>query len=325
MRFPDLLPDLQPWAAKVRGALTPNQELAKISWFRVGGPAQLYFQPADEDDLAFFLKNLPETIRVTVIGSGSNLLIRDGGIEGVVIRLPAKGFGEIAVFDGTKLRVGAGLPDVKLATAAANAGIDGLSFYRGIPGAIGGALYMNAGCYGTETNARVLELRGVTRAGAVVTLSNAEMGYTYRKSNGPKGVIFTAAVYEGVPGDRDEILARMRKITEMREATQPTRGRTGGSTFKNPEGHSAWKLIDEAGCRGLRIGDAQVSELHTNFLLNLDAASAHDIETLGETVRKRVREHCGISLSWEIRRMGHFVPGKDVREFLDGGIFAGAG
>ncbi|MCD7060134.1 UDP-N-acetylmuramate dehydrogenase [Pelagibacterium xiamenense] len=324
MSFPDLLPELGPWISEVRGSLTPNQELAKVSWFRVGGPAQLYFQPADEDDLVFFLKNLPQEIRVTVIGSGSNLLIRDGGIDGVVIRLPSKGFGEIEVFEGTRLRVGAGLPDVKVATAAAQAGIDGLSFYRGIPGAIGGALYMNAGCYGTETNERVVELRGVTRQGEVVTLTNAEMGYKYRKSNGPSGVIFTSAVYEGVPGDKDTILARMREITEKREASQPTRGRTGGSTFKNPEGHSAWKLVDEAGCRGLRIGDAQVSELHTNFLLNLDGASAHDIETLGETVRKRVRETSGISLSWEIRRMGYFSPGKEVREFLDGEVFQGA-
>src|SRR5690606_40222289 len=171
---------------------------------------------------------------------------------------------------------------------------------------------------------RVVSLRGVNRAGEIVELSNADMGYQYRKSNGPEGVIFTSAVFEGLPGDREEILAKMRDITDRRESTQPTNTRTGGSTFKNPEGHSAWKLVDEAGCRGLRIGDAQVSEMHTNFLVNLDAATAIDIETLGETVRKRVRETHGIDLVWEIRRMGHFAPGRQVREFLDGEIFAGA-
>lgn len=324
MSYRDLIPDLQPWIAEVRGRLVPNQQLSEVTWFRAGGPAQLFFQPADEADLAFFLKNLSQDIRVTVIGLGSNLLIRDGGLDGVVIRLAAKGFGAVEVLADYRLRAGAALPDTRLAAAAAEAGIDGPAFYRGIPGGIGGALYMNAGCYGTETRNRVVELRGVTRGGQIVTLSNAEMGYAYRKSNGPRGVVFTSAVYQGFAGEPEAILERMREITETRESSQPTKARTGGSTFKNPEGHSSWKLIDEAGCRGLTIGDAQVSEKHCNFLLNLENASAHDIETLGETVRNRVRAQSGIELRWEIRRMGHFLPGQEVREFLDGDVFTGA-
>lgn len=324
MTFPDLLPQFAGWIGDVRGKLIANHPLAKVSWFRVGGPAQLYFEPADEADLVLFLKNLPAEISVLTIGLGSNLLIRDGGVDGVVIKLPAKAFGRVDVLADNRISVGAGLPDVKLATAAANAGIDGMEFYRGIPGAIGGALYMNAGCYGTETHQRVVYLRGVTREGEIIELSNADMDYRYRKSNGPKGVIFTSATFEGLPGDRDEILTKMRDITDRRESTQPTNTRTGGSTFKNPEGHSAWKLVDEAGCRGLRIGDAQVSEMHTNFLINLDAATAHDIELLGETVRNKVRDKHGLELSWEIRRIGHFEPGKQVRQFLDGDVFAGA-
>ena len=321
--WPDLIPTLRPWIEAVRGKLVPNQMLSEITWFRVGGPAQLLFQPADEADLAFFLKHLPRDIRVTVIGLGSNLLIRDGGLDGVVIRLSAKGFGEIEVLDGHRLRVGTALPDVKVATAAAEAGIDGLAFYRGIPGGIGGALYMNAGCYGTETRERVAELRGVTREGEIITLSNADMGYLYRKSNGPRGVVYTQAVYQGFAGERDSILERMREITEKREASQPTRSRTGGSTFKNPDGHSSWKLIDAAGCRGLTFGHAQMSELHANFLLNLGDADAFEVETLGEMVRQKVRDTQGIRLSWEIRRMGHFVPGRGVREVMDGEPFTG--
>ncbi|MHB1109246.1 MAG: UDP-N-acetylmuramate dehydrogenase [Devosia sp.] len=324
MTYPDLIPELQPWIAEVRGRLIPNQPLSEITWFRVGGPAQLFFQPADEQDLAFFFKNLPKEIKVTVIGLGSNLLIRDGGLDGVVIRLSAKGFGNVEVLNNHRLRVGTALPDVKVATAAAEAGIDGLTFYRGIPGGIGGALYMNAGCYGAETRERMVELRAVTRDGEVVTLSNADMDYRYRKSNGPRGAVFTSAVYEGFPGRPEEILSRMREITEKRESSQPTKAKTGGSTFKNPEGHSSWKLIDEAGCRGLVVGGAQVSEMHCNFLLNLGEATSLDIETLGETVRNRVRARHGVELKWEIRRMGHFAPGREVREFLDGDVFVGA-
>ena len=323
MSYPDLIPQLQPWISEVRGRLVPNQLLSEVTWFRVGGPAQLFFMPADEEDLAFFLKHLPAEIRTTTIGLGSNLLIRDGGLDGVVIRLSGRAFGQVEVLDDHKIRVGTSLPDVKVATAAAEAGIDGLTFYRGIPGGIGGALYMNAGCYGTETRDRMVELRAVTREGEIITLSNADMAYRYRKSNGPRGAVFTSAVYQGFAGDRDEILERMREITDRRESSQPTKAKTGGSTFKNPEGHSSWKLVDAAGCRGLRVGGAQMSELHANFLLNVDNATAHDIETLGETVRNRVRANSGIELNWEIRRMGHFLPGQEVREFLDGAVFTG--
>jgi UDP-N-acetylmuramate dehydrogenase len=283
----------------------------------------MVYQPADEADLAFFLKNLPKDIRATVIGLGSNLLIRDGGLDGVVIRLSAKGFGNIEVLDGHRIRVGTALPDVKVATAAAEAGIDGLTFYRGIPGGIGGALYMNAGCYGTETRERMVELRAVSRDGEIATLTNADMGYLYRKSNGPRGAVFTSATYQGFPGDKDDILNRMREITEKRESSQPTKAKTGGSTFKNPEGHSSWRLIDAAGGRGLTFGGAQMSELHANFLLNLGEADAFEVETLGEMVREKVRAKHGIELKWEIRRMGHFVPGREVREFMDGEPFTG--
>lgn len=323
MTYPDLLPQFADWIDGVRGRLRPNQMLSEISWFRVGGPAQLFFQPADEADLQFFLKHLPQGIKVTVIGLASNLLIRDGGLDGVVIRLSVKGFGGTEVLDDHRLRVGTALPDVKVATAAAEAGIDGLTFYRGIPGGIGGALYMNAGCYGTETRDRMVELRGVTRDGEILTLSNADMDYHYRKSNGPRGMIFTSAIYQGFAGDADDIRARMKEITETREGSQPTKSRTGGSTFKNPDGQSSWKLIDAAGCRGLTVGGAQVSEKHCNFLLNTGAATALDIETLGETVRQRVRADSGISLRWEIRRMGHFLPDQNVKQFLDGDVFTG--
>lgn len=322
--FADLVPELGAWVTEVRGRLVPNQRLADITWFRVGGPAQLFFQPADEEDLALFLSHLDPSVAVTVIGLGSNLLVRDGGIEGVVIRLSARGFGAVEPIDKDRVRVGTAVPDVKLATAAAEAGIDGLSFYRGIPGGIGGALYMNAGCYGTETRERMVELRAVTRDGEIVTLTNTDMDYSYRHSGGPRGAIFTQAVYQGMPGDPEAIRARMKQITETRESSQPTKSRTGGSTFKNPQGQSAWKLIEAAGCRGLQIGNAQVSEKHCNFLINLGEASAHDIETVGETVRARVRENSGVALDWEIRRMGRFEPGREVREFLDGDVFTGA-
>ncbi len=319
----DILADLGDWVNEVRGRLIPNQPLKDITWFRVGGIVPLLFQPADEADLQFFLKNLDKDIKVTVMGLGSNLLIRDGGIKGVLIKLSARGFGKIEVLDNHCLKVGAANPDVRVAKAAAEAGIDGLTFYRGIPGGIGGALYMNAGCYGTETRDRMVELRGVTRNGEIITISNEDMDYKYRKSNAPEGVIFTSAIYQGFSGDAQDIKSRMEKITDRREDSQPVKSRTGGSTFKNPDGHSSWKLIDEAGCRGLQIGGAQVSELHCNFLLNLGEASAYDIELLGETVRHRVRENSGIKLKWEIRRMGSFIEGEEIKEFLDGDIFTG--
>jgi UDP-N-acetylmuramate dehydrogenase len=304
MTFPDLGADIAARMPELRGKLSANEPLAPYTWFRVGGPAQLFFMPADEADLAYFLARLPKEIPVVVIGLGSNLIVRDGGVAGVVIRLSAKGFGEIAVEDGCRLRVGAAAPDVKAARAAAEAGIDGLTFYRGIPGAIGGALRMNAGAHGGETKDALIEARGVDREGNIRIFANADMGYSYRHCAAPEDVIFTQALFQGRPGDPQAILAEMDRITQAREASQPIREKTGGSTFKNPEGHKAWQLIDAAGCRGLVVGDAQVSEMHCNFLINRGQATAADIETLGETVRRRVRETNGVDLHWEIKRIG---------------------
>jgi UDP-N-acetylmuramate dehydrogenase len=323
-QWPDLIPGLGSWVSEVRGPLIPNQSLAEMTTLRVGGPAQLFFRPVDEQDLAFFLKNLRTDIKVTVVGLGSNLLIRDGGLDGVVIRLPAKGFGAIDILDGHRVRAGAAVPDVKVASASAEAGIDGLWFYRGIPGGIGGALYMNAGCYGTETRARMVELRAVTRQGEIVTLSNADMGYLYRKSNGPRGAVFVSGTYQGFAGEPEKILTEMRTVTERRESSQPTKAKTAGSTFKNPEGHSSWKLIDEAGGRGFTFGRAQMSEMHSNFLINMGDADAYEVETVGEAIRQKVRDKHGLVLRWEVRRMGHFIAGREVREFLDGDVFTGA-
>lgn len=304
MTFRDLTPVIAPLMPELRGKLSANEPLAPYTWFRVGGPAQLLFMPADEADLAYFLSRLPSDIPVTVIGLGSNLIVRDGGVAGVVIRLSAKGFGEIVVEENYRLRVGAAVPDVKAARAAADAGIDGLAFYRGIPGAIGGALRMNAGAHGGETKDTLIEARGVDRAGNIRIFSNADMGYSYRHCSAPADVIFTQALFQGRPGDSAAILAEMDRITQAREASQPIKEKTGGSTFKNPEGHKAWQLIDAAGCRGLIVGDAQVSEMHCNFLINRGAAAAADIENLGETVRARVLETSGVELHWEIKRLG---------------------
>lgn len=304
MSFPDLSGEIARLAPQLRGRVSANEPLAPYTWFRVGGPAQILFMPADEADLAYFLAHLPREIPVTVIGLGSNLIVRDGGVAGVVIRLSAKGFGEVAVEDGHRLRVGAAVPDVKAARAAADAGIDGLAFYRGIPGGIGGALRMNAGAHGGETKDTLIEARGVDRDGALRVFSNADMGYSYRHCSAPETVIFTQALFQGRPGDPAVISAEMDRITAAREASQPIREKTGGSTFKNPEGGKAWQLIDAAGCRGLVVGDAQVSEMHCNFLINRGAATAADIENLGETVRRRVRETSGFDLHWEIRRIG---------------------
>jgi len=304
MSFPDLSGEIARLAPELRGRISANEPLAPFTWFRVGGPAQILFLPADEADLAYFLSRLPRDVPVTAIGLGSNLIVRDGGVAGVVIRLTAKGFGAIAVEDGHRLRVGAAAPDVKAARAAADAGIDGLAFFRGIPGAIGGALRMNAGAHGGETKDTLIEARGVDRDGTLRVFSNADMGYSYRHCSAPDSVIFTQALFQGRPGDPAAILAEMDRITAAREAAQPIREKTGGSTFKNPEGGKAWRLIDAAGCRGLVVGDAQVSEMHCNFLINRGAATAADIENLGETVRRRVRETSGYDLHWEIRRIG---------------------
>ena len=292
----NVIPDL-------RGRLLANELLAPLTWFRVGGPAQVLFMPEDETDLANFLANLLLEIPVTVVGLGSNLIVRDGGVPGVVVRL-GRGFSHVSVEEGYRIRSGAAVPDVKVARAAQEASISGLSFYRGIPGAIGGALRMNGGAYGRETKDVLLEAKGVDRSGNIRVYTNADMGYSYRHCGVADDVIFTEALFAGSPGDAATIAVEMDKITESREATQPIKSRTGGSTFKNPPGHKAWQLIDAANCRGLRIGDAQVSELHCNFLLNLGNATAQDIETLGETVRRRVMDTSGVQLEWEIRRIG---------------------
>ncbi|MEX0590174.1 MAG: UDP-N-acetylmuramate dehydrogenase [Xanthobacteraceae bacterium] len=286
----------------LRGRLIANQPMADITWFRVGGPAQAMFSPADEDDLVYFLAHLPAEIPVTVVGVGSNLLVRDGGIEGVVVRL-ARGFNETKI-EGDLIRAGAAVPDVRLAQAAADAGLSGLAFYRGVPGSVGGALRMNAGAYNRETKDVLVEARAVDRKGKVYVLSNADFGFSYRHTKAPMDFIFAQAIFRGEPGDKAAIKAEMDKITEAREATQPIKTRTGGSTFKNPSGKKAWQLIDAAGCRVLAVGDAQVSELHCNFLINRGNASAADIEALGEEVRRRVKENSGVELEWEIVRVG---------------------
>jgi UDP-N-acetylmuramate dehydrogenase len=288
---------------QLRGRLLPNQSLAELTWFRVGGPAQVLFMPEDEGDLAYFLEHLSADIPVTVIGLGSNLIVRDGGVPGVVIRL-GRGFSEVKVEADSRIRSGTAVPDVKVSRAAQEAGLAGLAFLRGIPGAVGGALRMNGGAYGRETKDALIEARGVDRQGRVHVFTNADMHYTYRHCGAPDDIIFTEALFQGSPGDPAAIAAEMDKITESREATQPIKSRTGGSTFKNPPGHKAWQLIDAAGCRGLKVGDAQVSEMHCNFLINLGGATAADIETLGETVRRRVKEMSGVELDWEIKRIG---------------------
>jgi UDP-N-acetylmuramate dehydrogenase len=303
MTFPDILPDLKAQAPKLRGRLLPNQPLAELTWFRVGGPAQVLFMPEDEEDLAYLFARLPSEIPATVVGLGSNLIVRDGGVPGVVIRL-GRGFNEIKVEDAARLRVGAAVPDVKVARAAQEAGVAGLSFLRGIPGAIGGALRMNGGAYGGETKDALIEARAVDRRGRLHVLKNGDLGFGYRHCGAPDDFVFTQALFEGRLGDSDIIAAEMNKITESREATQPIKSRTGGSTFKNPPGQKAWQLIDAAGCRGLMVGGAQVSELHCNFLINRGNASAADIENLGEEVRRRVKDNSGVTLDWEIKRIG---------------------
>ena len=303
MSFPDLLPDLAPGLRGLRGRLAANQSLADITWFRVGGPAQALFVPADAPDLAYFLANIAAELPITVIGLGSNLLVRDGGVPGIVIRL-GRGFAQIAVEPGDRIR------------AAADAGIAGLAFYRGIPGSICGALRMNAGAHGRETKDALVEAQAVDRSGSLHRLPLPDMSMTYRHSGVPGDWIFTEALYQGTPGEQAAILKEMSEVADYREANQPIKERTGGSTFKNPHGDSAWKLIDAAGCRGLRIGGAQVSQMHCNFLINDRSASAEDIERLGETVRARVRDASGHRLQWEIIRIGVPLDGRPTGEEL---------
>jgi UDP-N-acetylmuramate dehydrogenase len=303
MSFPAIVADLRASMPQLRGRLLESQPLAELTWFRVGGAAQALFMPDDEDDLAYFLEWLPAAVPVTVIGLGSNLIVRDGGVPGVVVRL-GRGFAEVMIEPHERIRAGAAVPDVKVARAAHEAAISGLAFLRGIPGAIGGALRMNGGAYGRETKDVLVEARGVDRRGSIHVLANADMRYSYRHCGAPQDIIFTQALFQGARGDAERIGAEMDAITQSREATQPIKSRTGGSTFKNPPGQKAWQLIDAAGCRGLKVGNAQVSELHCNFLINLGGATAADIEDLGETVRRRVRENSGVDLEWEIKRIG---------------------
>ncbi len=286
----------------VRGTYTPDAALKDLVWFRAGGPAEILFRPADADDLATFLYAKPADVRVSVIGVGSNLLVRDGGIPGVVVRLPAT-FGKVAV-DGARITAGAAALDANVARIAADAGIAGLEFLRGIPGTVGGALRMNAGCYGREIKDIFVEASAIDGRGSKTTLNPSDMNFAYRKAQVPDDLIFVSAVFEGTRDEPDAIRARMNKLVEDREASQPVKTRTGGSTFKNPPGNKAWQLIDAAGCRGLMHGQAQVSEKHCNFLINTSDASAADIEELGEDVRARVRAKSGIELEWEIKRVG---------------------
>ena len=286
-----------------RGRLEAGFPLAELTWFRAGGPAEVLFTPADEADLVSFLKETPGDVPVVVIGVGSNLLVRDGGIPGVVIRL-GKGFAGLRLEPGNRIAVGTAVLDVRAARFAQEHGISGLTFLRGIPGTIGGALRMNGGAYGGETKDVLVEARAVDRSGTISVISNAEMKYSYRHCGAPEGLIFTEALLQGAAGDPAEIAAAMDKITETRESTQPVKSRTGGSTFKNPPGHKAWQLIDKAGMRGFAVGLARVSEMHCNFLINEGGATAAQIEELGETIRARVKDTSGIDLEWEIKRIG---------------------
>jgi UDP-N-acetylmuramate dehydrogenase len=301
--FPDLTIELKAAMPDLRGRLLANESLAPLTWFRVGGPAQVLFTPADEDDLAYFLKSLPGELPVTVVGVGSNLIVRDDGVLGVVIRLSPRGFGEASA-EKEIISAGAAALDKRVAEVAAAANLAGLEFLFGIPGTVGGALRMNAGANGAETKDVLIDANGIDRAGKKRVFANADMKFAYRNSGVDASIIFTSARFRGTPAAAEAIRARMNEVQTHRETAQPIRDKTGGSTFKNPPGHSAWKLIDAAGCRGLRLGGAQVSEMHCNFLINTGNATGHDIETLGETVRARVKDASGIELQWEIKRIG---------------------
>jgi UDP-N-acetylmuramate dehydrogenase len=315
MSFPDLTGQIRAQLPMLRGRLAANFPLADITWFRAGGPAQMLFSPADESDLAYFIQRFASALPIFVVGLGSNLLVRDGGVAGVVIRL-GRGFNEVRSEPGNRLRAGTAVPDVKLARAAADRGIAGLAFYRGIPGSIGGALRMNAGAHGSETKDVLLEARAIDRQGKLHVLSREAMDLSYRHCGVPADWIFTQALFQGARGDPKEILRQMDEVADYRETHQPIKERTGGSTFKNPPGASAWQLIDAAGCRGLRVGGAKVSELHCNFLINQNGASGEDIEQLGETVRARVRATSGVTLEWEIIRLGEPLTGRPAGEPL---------
>ncbi len=286
-----------------RGRLTVGAPLAPLVWFKSGGAAEWLFEPADADDLAGFLAALDRDVSVMALGLGSNLIVRDGGVPGVVVRL-GKPFAAVTRVDEVTLRCGGGASGILVSSTARDAGIAGLEFLRSIPGTVGGFVRMNGGAYGRETADVLVEAEVVLRSGERRTLAAAELGYTYRHSELPDGAIVVAATFRGTPGDPAAIQAEMDRIAASREASQPLRSKTGGSTFKNPPGEKAWALVDRAGCRGLRRGDAQVSEKHTNFLINLGGATSADIEALGETVRERVKEMTGVTLEWEIQRVG---------------------
>ena len=288
----------------VRGKLRAHADLSRVNWFGVGGAAEALFRPEDEADLAQFMAALPAGIPVTVLGVGSNLLVRDGGIDGVVVRL-GRAFVDVRA-EGGQVIAGAGALSLHAAQTAQAAVLSGLEFLSGIPGTVGGALAMNAGAYGRETKDALVSARVVDAKGSIQTLSTEEIGYVYRGNHLPPGCIFTQGTFRGQPGEASAMEAEMRRIAKERGESQPVKSRTGGSTFKNPPGHKAWQLIDEAGCRGLKVGAAQVSELHCNFLINTGGAAAAEIEALGEEVRRRVREHSGIELEWEIKRVGNF-------------------
>lgn len=304
MSFADITADLAGAMPALRGRLTANQPMADLTWFRVGGPAQVLFTPADVEDLAYFLARRPANLPLTVVGVGSNLIVRDGGVPGVVVRLSPRGFGAVTTGSDGRVTAGAAVLDKRLSETAAEAGIAGLEFLVGIPGSVGGALKMNAGAHGGEVRDVFVAAEAVSLTGERQSLDLAGMGFSYRHCAATAGRIFTGIVVQGGSDAPEAIRARMDEILRQRAAAQPVRARTGGSTFKNPPGESAWKLIEAAGCRGLQIGGAQVSEMHCNFLLNVGGATAADIESLGETVRRRVFEACGIDLQWEIERIG---------------------
>jgi UDP-N-acetylmuramate dehydrogenase len=289
-------------SATARGRMTADAPLAPLVWFKSGGTTAMLFEPADTDDLATFLAGSDPEAPLLALGLGSNLIIRDGGFPGVTVRL-GKPFSRIAV-DGLRVRAGGGAPGIAVASAARDAGVAGLEFLRGIPGTAGGAVRMNAGAYGRDVSDILIEATLVMRDGSVETWGAERFAYSYRHSEVPDGAVVVEALFEGVPGEPKTIGAEMDRIAAEREASQPLRSRTGGSTFKNPPGNKAWALVDAAGCRGLRIGDAQVSEKHCNFLLNLGSASSAEIEALGEEVRARVLAHSGVTLEWEIQRVG---------------------
>ncbi len=298
-----MMGQLEPDFSAPRGKLTPNAPLAPLVWFKSGGAAEWLFEPKDIADLQAFIRDLDPAVPVMALGLGSNLIVRDGGVPGVVVRL-GKPFAKVDKFDATTLQCGGGASGILVSSTARDNGIAGMEFLRSIPGTVGGFVRMNGGAYGREVKDILVECEVVLRSGELVTLPLAELGYTYRHSELPEGAVVVSATFRGEPGHSDAIQAEMDRISASREESQPLRSKTGGSTFKNPPGDKAWRLVDEAGCRGLTIGDAQVSEKHCNFLLNIGNATSADIENLGEEVRRRVKENSGVELQWEIQRVG---------------------